>query len=84
MKTGSIRQRIGREQNLSFLDPLRQPASIFLEEKGSRAKTFAEDAMGFLIASGARNPLFSHLVLRRSEPSLWQNFYQSCLQIENK
>ncbi len=40
--------------------------------------------MRFLVASGARNPLFPNLILRGREPLLRQHLHQSGLQIENK
>src|SRR5580700_3014514 len=67
-----------------YLNPLTQPATIFLQQKSSRAKTFSEDAMRFLITPRARNPLLPHLILRRSEPFLRQHLHQPRLQIQNK
>src|SRR6266852_3409763 len=72
-------------EGLTFsLHPLRQPAAIFFQQKASRAETFSEDAMRFLIARGARNPLLPHLILRGGEPSLRQHLDQPRLQIENE
>src|ERR1017187_1274011 len=66
------------------LHPFRQPAAILLQQKGSYAKAFADDAVRLGIAGGARNPLLPHAVLRGRKPFLRQYLYQSRLGIENK
>jgi len=74
-------------ESLPSLYPLREAAAVFLQQKGSSAKTLSsEDPMRFLIAPPARRKsiVFPTWYCGPGKPFLRQYFYQPRLQVRRQ